>query len=371
MHGTHTDTSANQTKCLLALKMIKGIGNATALKLLQKFQSAGAVFQASYNELRQAGLRSVLITQIMDFDFCLVDEVLAWAKPASKNIISINSPHYPPLLSQINSPPIILFTIGNPEVLLTPQIAVVGTRNPTVQGLNSTSQFSKAIVEHGLSVTSGLAIGIDGEAHRAALEVQGYTIAVTGTGLNRVYPARHRELAHRIADKGVLVSEKFPNEPFDQGSFQQRNRIIAGLSLGTLVVEAAKKSGSLITANCAMEEGREVYAIPGSIHNPQVKGCHSLIKQGAKLVESIEDIIEDLPCVANGQVDKSNDLKVGRTPLNQQDTLFLQHIDFDITPVDLIVTRSQLTVEAVTNKLLLLELDGWVINSAGGYIRQY
>jgi DNA processing protein len=369
MQGTHKNSeSADEIKYLLALKKVNGIGNAIAFKLIQHFHSAQSVFHANYKQLEQAGLKPVLISQILNFDFSCLEPILAWSDAPNRHIITLKSAFYPPLLSQINVPPLFLFALGNPEILLTPQIAVVGTRNPTMQGCQNAELLCRSLCEQGITITSGLASGIDGEAHRAALSSNSYTVAVTGTGLNRVFPAAHRELAHQIALTGVLISEKFPDEPIDQGSFPQRNRIIAGLSLGTLVIEATRKSGSLITAKIAMDEGREVYAVPGSIHNPQAKGCHKLIKQGAKLVESLEDIIEDLPCIAKALVNSS--IATSRPQLKAEEADFLKNIDYDITPIDLIVTRSQLTVEAVTNKLLLLELAGWVINSAGGYIRQ-
>ncbi len=358
----------HELTCLLALKSIQGIGNITALKLLAHFSCAANIFAASLNALQACKLKSKITDQIRHFDLDSMENVLAWAKQPERFIIPINSPLYPPLLAQINNPPMILFAIGNPEILLAPQIGVVGARSPSVQGITNTQNFCQSLCEHGITITSGLAMGIDGEAHRSALKCNGYTIAVTGTGLNRVYPAMHRELAHQIAQNGVLVSEKMPNENYDRGSFPQRNRIIAGLSLGTLVIEAAEKSGTLITANHSMEEGREVFAIPGSIHNPLSKGCHNLIKQGAKLVDTIEDILEDLPSISKGfQV--FNEPKT-ISPLNEETAEFLKYIDYDITSIDTIIARSQLTVEAVTNKLLTLELEGWIINSAGGYIRQ-
>jgi len=369
MQGTHkNDFSADELKYSLALKKVNGIGNAIAFKLIQHFQSARSVFQANSKQLKQAGLKPAIVTQIIDFDFTCLEPVFEWAEHPNRHIIGLKSAFYPPLLSQITVPPLFLFALGNPEILLTPQVAVVGTRNPTIQGAQNAELLCQSLCEHGVTITSGLASGIDGQAHRAALSSNAYTVAVTGTGLNRVYPANHHELAHQIAQKGVLVSEKFPDDPVDRGSFPQRNRIIAGLSLGTLVIEAARKSGSLITAQIAMNEGREVYAVPGSIHNLQAKGCHKLIKEGAKLVESLEDIIEDLPSIAKGLIDKSEQAQ--RPPLKPQEADFLKHIDYDITSIDIIVSRSQLTVEAVTNKLLLLELAGWVINSTGGYIRQ-
>ncbi|TQV88625.1 DNA-processing protein DprA [Aliikangiella coralliicola] len=363
-----TQKSSNEIGYLLALKNLKGVGIISAHKLLNHFHTAQAIFDASKEQLIQAGLKSSVVNQILSFNFDALETALSWSDSSDRHIIPLNSAYYPPLLAETATPPLLLFALGNPELLLSPQIGVVGSRQPTAQGLSNTQSFCKALCEHGLTITSGLATGIDGEAHRAALAADGHTIAVMGTGLNRVYPAHHRELAHQIAERGLLISEKMPMEPFDRGSFPQRNRIIAGLSLGTLVVEAAEKSGTLITARCSVDEGRDVFAIPGSIHNSLAKGCHKLIKQGAKLVESVEDIIEDLPCIAKGQIDRSQ--QHSRAALSQEDAEFLKLIDYDITSLDTIVVRSQLTVEAVTNKLLLLELEGWIINSAGGYIRQ-
>ncbi|MGX5175554.1 DNA-processing protein DprA [Aliikangiella sp. IMCC44653] len=357
-----------ELQALIALKLVEGVGNKGALNLLDKFSSAADLFNASHQQLAKAQVKAKIAQQIIQFDFNRIEPILTWAKSTNRHIIPLGSALYPPLLAQIANPPVLLFIVGNPELLLSPQIAVVGSRNPTAQGANNTQAFCESLCEHGLTITSGMANGVDGAAHRAALACNGFTIAVAGTGLNRVYPKHHRELAHQIAKTGALVSEKLPDDPMDAGSFPQRNRIIAGLSLGTLVIEAAKKSGTLITATCSLEAGREVFAVPGSIHNPLAKGCHNLIKQGAKLVECIEDILEDLPCISKGIIDRS--IPPEKPSLSKQDAEFLKHIDYDITPLDSIILRSQLTVEATTNKLLELELKGWVINSVGGYIRQ-
>jgi DNA processing protein len=367
MQGLQAQYHPSHLKFWLGLKMLNGVGNITGLKILSLFPNIEALFKASPAELTKHKIRPSIATQIQNFNFDSVEPILSWADKPNRHIIVYGSPFYPPLLSQIHNPPLVLFCLGKADILSSPQVAVVGTRKPTPQGQTNTQSFCSSLTDLGLTVTSGLADGIDGEAHRAALAAKGYTIAVTGTGLNRVYPHYHRELAHQIAESGALISEKLPDEPIDRGSFPQRNRIIAGLSLATLVVEAANKSGSLITAQHAMEEGREVYAIPGSIHNPQAKGCHKLIKQGAKLTESIEDILEDLPHIKQNH---PNSQPCDKPELNHETAEFLKHIDYEITPLDLIVSRSQLTVEAVTNKLLLLELDGWIINSTGGYIRQ-
>ena len=367
MQGTQLNLSPQNLEHLLALKSIEGIGNVRAFKLLKRFGSAKKVFSAQRQELAESGLTSTIIDRIFDFTPTILSPTLDWANQDHNHIIPFGSPYYPELLAQIAVPPVILFAKGNIDLISSPQIAIVGSRKPSVQGVTATQQFGKALCEAGYTLTSGLALGIDGEAHRTALAANGYTIAVMGTGLERVYPGRHRTLAHQIATKGLLLSEKLPQESIDQGSFPQRNRIIAGLSLGVLVVEAAEKSGTLITARHAMEEGREVFAVPSSIHNPLAKGCHKLIKQGAKLTESVQDILEDMPSYGVPKLTNNND---PRPQLDSDSETFLKHIDFEVTSLDQVVTRSGLTVDAAVNKLLLLELQGWVVNTAGGYLRQ-
>ena len=352
---------------LFALRRVKGVGDISAAKLLKHFKSPQAIFEASSTELKDYRLKSDSINAIKSMDFDQFEQVFKWLEEPANNLIPLGSTYYPPLLSQTATPPLFLFTMGNIEHLLNPQIAIVGSRSPTPQGIKNTQLFCQSLVDIGLTITSGLALGIDGEAHRATLAHGGYTIAVTGTGLDRVYPACHRKLAHSIIESGLLVSECFPNEGVSQGNFPRRNRIIAGLSLGTLVIEAARKSGSLITARLALEESREVFAVPGSITNPVAQGCHALIRQGATLVENTEQLLQELPSlnrVRHNPADKDN-----RPELNQETIKFLNCIDFETTSIDSIAARSELSVESVLNKLLLLELDGWVINSAGGYSR--
>lgn len=363
--------SADEISYLLALRSLKGIGNVRARNLLDHFSCAENLFRASRQSLLEFGLKSDTISQIENFNFDLIYPTLQWAEQRGRSIIALGSPLYPPLLAQINNPPLLLFVLGDPGLLNTPQIALVGTRRPTVQGIHNTQAFSRALCDAGLAITSGLALGIDGEAHRAALAANGHTIAVMATGLNRVSPSAHRLLAHQIANHGVLVSEKLPDEAVDKGSFPQRNRIIAGLSLGTLVIEAAQTSGSLITANLALDEGREVWAIPGSIHSPQSKGCHQLIKQGGKLVESLQDILEDIGWIKAVSQQSRSALPMSKKPVTDPDLKqLLDAIDYQVTPLDTILQRTQLTVETLTHKLLHLELEGWIINSAGGYHRQ-
>lgn len=352
---------------LFALRSINGVGPIGSSKLLSHFGSASAVMTASDEELSSAGLRSNLIQALREVDYQQFDDTFEWLEKPNRRVISIGSSLYPPLLAQTATPPLFLFAIGDVEHLLTPQIAVVGSRSPTPHGITNTQSFCQQLVSEGLTITSGLALGIDGEAHRTTLANNGYTVAVTGTGLARVYPAGHKKLAHAIADRGVMISECFPHEGISSGSFPKRNRIIAGLSLGTLVVEAAKKSGSLITANIAMEEAREVFAVPGSINNPLAAGCHWLIRQGAKLVENSQDIVEELPSLESAN--RLFTATEARPTLNQEAAGFLKHIDFETTSLDLIMLRTQLPLESITNMLLLLELDGWVTNTTGGYMR--
>jgi len=354
-------------KELFAIRKIDGVGDIGATKLLNHFKTPTAIFEASSAELKESGVRQKSIQSIQNMNFEQFDEVFEWLEKPNRQIVPIDSAYYPPLLNQTATPPLFLFAIGNVEHLLNPQIAIVGSRSPSPQGISNTQEFCQSLVAQGLTITSGLALGIDGEAHRATLKCGGYTIAVTGTGLDRVYPARHLELAHAVVENGVMVSECFPDEKVAAGCFPRRNRIIAGLSLGTLVVEAAQKSGSLITAHIAMEESREVFAIPGSIHNPLAQGCHSLIRQGAKLVENYEDIMEELPALARAQNQATT--TECRPQLNPETAEFLKFVDYEITSLDTIALRSQLPIESVTNKLLLLELDGWIINSTGGYTR--
>jgi DNA processing protein len=250
------------------------------------------------------------------------------------------------------------------------QLAIVGSRNPTPSGQQTAMDFARFLARAGLVISSGLAAGIDGAAHRGALQTDTPTLAVTGTGLDRVYPARHRDLAHRIAEQGALVSELPPGTPPLPANFPRRNRIISGLSIGTLVVEAAQKSGSLITARLATEQGREVFAIPGSIHNPLARGCHALIRQGAKLVETAEDILEELGPLLGSLVaagtQAADPVEPAPRKWDQEYQQLMAALDFDPAPVDLLIQRSGLTADAVSSMLLLLELEGFVSAAAGG-----
>lgn len=293
----------------------------------------------------------------------------AWLAEPNHHLITLSDPRYPRLLREIPDPPAALYVVGDPDLLSATQLGIVGSRNPTPGGSETAHAFASYLTQSGLTITSGLAMGVDAAAHRGALGAGGKTIAVAGTGLDRVYPARHRELAHEIAAQGALISEFALGTPALAHNFPRRNRIISGLSLGVLVVEAALQSGSLITARLAAEQGREVFAIPGSIHNPLARGCHALIRQGAKLVETAADILEELGPMAQitapaRQTDGAGNITSG---LGVEAMTLLDCLGFDPTPVDSLIERSGLTPEAVSSMLLVLELQGHVVAAPGGH----
>lgn len=316
------------------------------------------------------GLRPESIAWLRAPDWDLVERDLRWLEGADRTLLTLRDARYPALLKEIEDPPPLLFVQGDPAILAMAQLAIVGSRNPTPSGQQTAMDFARFLARAGLVISSGLAAGIDGAAHLGALQTTTPTLAVTGTGLDRVYPARHRDLAHRIAEQGALVSELPPGTPPLPANFPRRNRIISGLSIGTLVVEAAQKSGSLITARLATEQGREVFAIPGSIHNPLARGCHALIRQGAKLVETAEDILEELGPLLGSLVaagtQAADPVEPAPRKWDQEYQQLMAALDFDPAPVDLLIQRSGLTADAVSSMLLLLELEGFVSAAAGG-----
>ena len=288
--------------CWLDLHRIVAGRPAVLSLLVGRFGSAQAVFAASRRELEELpGISAAIVNDVLEGpDPCHVSKELDWLAQDDAFLVTFEDGLYPRALREIPDPPPLMFVRGNPAVLSRPQIAITGSRNPTQAGADNAHEFAAALCQAGLTVTSGLALGIDACAHRGALAASGATLAVSGTGADRVYPSRHLELAHEILRCGAIVSEL----PLGSGPraehFPRRNRILSGLSLGVLVVEAALHSGSLITARFAAEQGREVFAIPGSIHSPLARGCHALIRQGAKLVESAADVLEELAALAPG-----------------------------------------------------------------------
>jgi len=332
--------------------------------------------------LRSAGLDDALIRTLRRPDPNAMQRCLRWLEADHHWLITRDDPLYPPLLQRIPDPPLALFVAGQPDVLVRPQIAIVGSRSATRGGLDHAGSFAHRLARAGFVITSGLAAGVDGAAHRGCLDAGGQTIAVAGTGPDRVYPARHRRLAEDILEGGALISSFPPGTPPLPGNFPARNRIISGASLGVVVIEAGLRSGSLITARLANEQGREVFAIPGSVHNPQARGCHRLIRDGAHLTESADEVIEALAPLAQelaGALEHLLELDGGRNDKGLDESPDLPHIlsdpdyqqlldviGFDPTPVDTIIERSNLTPAAVSSMLLMLELDGAVVAHAGG-----
>ena len=300
-----------------------------------------------------------------------VEQDLEWLARPDHSLVTIVDPGYPPRLLEIPDPPPVLFVAGSVEALSHPQLAMVGSRNATPAATDTAFDFARALASIGLGITSGLALGIDTASHRGALAGDGYTLAVLGCGPDQVYPRQNGALLRQICDNGGAVLSEFPTGvgPLAR-HFPRRNRIISGLSIGVLVVEAAVQSGSLITARFAMEHGREVFAIPGSIHNPLARGCHGLIRHGAKLVETADDILEEvgpllsLPA-ARGR-ERVDDVDSPESGLAEDYVRLLESVDYDPTPVDRLVERTRLTPQVVSSMLLQLELGGYVSSISGG-----
>lgn len=354
----------DDTHAWLRLHHCLGLPNPVALTLVRQLGSAQAVLNAPDQTLRAIlKTRSISQRKLSTYNKEAVSKDINWLLASGNHhVIPWLDRRYPQLLRELSDSPLLLYVNGDPELLGSPQLAIVGSRNPTPTGRELAFRFSANLTRLGFTVTSGLAIGIDAAAHRGALSVPGSTIAVMATGLDLTYPARHRLLAQQIAQRGALISE-FPigATPRKQ-AFPQRNRLISGLSVGTLVVEAAKKSGSLITAQLAGEQGREVYAIPGSVLSPQSKGCHSLLRDGARLVETEADILVELghlnlPALQPAQLGAQND----------GDEVLIQFMGYDPVTIDTLVNRSGLTADKVCSMLSRLELQGVVKTMVGGY----
>ena len=359
----------DQLRYWLALHHTPYIGPMGVQTLLEVIDSPSELFDNLEDICNNTSLRTKSLQYLRNPNWEKVEEELAWAEHENNHIVTLDHPCYPPLLKEIPDPPTIIYLHGNPDLLKTPQIAMVGSRNPSASGRKTAYEFAHYLSYQQFTITSGLALGIDYECHRGALAADGNTIAVTATGLDRVYPARHKDIAHEIADNnGALISEYPLGTSPRKENFPRRNRIISGLSLGTLVVEAAQQSGSLITARCAGDQGREVFAIPGSIHNPLAKGCHKLIRQGAKLVEKAEHILEELGNRGKPlpSFTEPTPLKRNSPPTEPAHSDILEHIGFEPTTIDTIIERSGLTPENVSSLLVVLELQGHVESLPGG-----
>lgn len=342
------------------------------LSLLDTFKCPQHIITADENRLRGLGLGSKIVDSIKHPDTEKLNADMVWLDQPGHHLVTWNDNRYPSCLREIPDPPAALFVDGDPATLNLLQLGIVGSRNPSASGRRIASCFANRLSEHGFVITSGLASGIDYCAHQGTLDANGRTVAVLGCGADRIYPQRHSHLAEKITRNGALVSEFPPGTAPLARNFPRRNRVISGLSTGILVVEADQRSGSLITARFAADQGREVFAVPGSIYNPLTKGCHYLIKQGAKLVESLEDILEELqvsPRSVHSVIGKQENAGDSVTDFDIKYRQLLDNLSFDPVSIDRLVDITGLTSETVSSMLLILEIRGIVSSSHGMYMR--
>lgn len=366
------DPDKNTLRDWLTLLHAGAWGDDNLHPLLEGFDSPRALISAAAGGLLgRARLSPKTIECLRQPDLREIDRELQWLEGQGRCLAVLTDERYPTLLKQIPAPPLALFISGDPALLNAPQLAMVGSRRATPDGRADASHFAGELAQRGIVVTSGMAAGIDTEAHKGVLAQGGKTIAVLGGGLNWIYPRANLRLADKICADGALVSE-FPLswKPLSR-NFPRRNRIISGLCLGVIVVEAAHKSGSLITARHALEQNREVFAVPGSIRNPLKQGCHSLIRNGAKLAGRVEDILEEIAPFREACKEAAKDAPAPAAPveaaaLDEQEKILLDNIGYEPTSLDEIVVATRLSVEELTGRLLKLELDGLVTAVAPG-----
>jgi len=344
--------------------------NVSELRTLNdRFGDTEAVVRQSERQLMDAGLSEQKAKAVSSPDQGAIETALSWLDNDTHHIVHYGSDEYPDMLTQQSGAPLMLFVNGDIETLHLPALAIIGSRNPTRGGVRNAVDFSRYLAKSGYTIVSGLAQGIDTAAHRGALDVKGRTIAFLGHGIDRVYPAQNYDLAHQIAANGALVSEYPLGAAPDKRHFPERNRLISGLTLGTLVIEAARRSGSLITARLAAEQGREVFALPGSIHNPLARGCHQLIRQGAKLVETAADIGAELaPLAGHLQQNaiESTDNSPSPPDVDDDYTELRKVLSHDPTSIDELGVQSGLTIDQLSSMLLILELHGEIEALSGG-----
>ena len=365
----------------LYLRHTAGVGNQTFHALLDAFGSVDGVFNASHKQLSaitsEISIRSAIISALTSEQRPDISADLAWSQDSNHHIITLSDETYPAQLKELADAPPILYVRGDPEYLLQPQLAMVGTRNPTAAGRNTAREFARHLSNAGITIVSGLASGIDGASHEGALQGLAGTIAVVAHGLDIVYPAQHQQLAQNITEHGAVISEMPIGTQPQPGLFPRRNRLISALALGTLVVEAAQKSGSLITARCALEQNKEIFAIPGSIHNPMARGCHQLIRQGAKLVETANDILEEL-CLSGSQpphYPQKSEINIQENPKDSHQALDPDHqkllkcLAYEPASIDELVLSSNFSAAEIASMLLILELEGIVVSQDGRYTR--
>lgn len=413
------DLSLNEIGYWLALYTVPRCGLSAVSMLLEKFANPKQILLASYEELLNAGVSPILASNLQKPDWKSVEFCLRWVEEQSQRyILHWGNLYYPALLREISSPPLILFTMGELSLLQQQTLAMVGARNPTHTGLEIAHQLANELSDQGFVIISGLARGIDGAAHQGALLNKGKTIAVLGSGFEHIYPTCHQSLAMDILEKGgTLISEFFPYSSPKSEYFPRRNRIISGMSRGVIVIEATLRSGSLITARYALEQGREVFAVPGSIRNPLSRGCHALLKEGATLVESCVDVIQvlsflpeqtsswtneavstkpyraeafiaiakkgdkamlcpdqgdDLGLVLSHKLTdiKSTQQKKDLSELDLQDKKLVECLGFEMTSINILMARTGLTIDKLLARLSILQLQGYIDVVPGGYVRK-
>jgi len=361
MQTSHSE-DLSEKALWISLSQIHGIGSQTFCLLLKTFGSPANIYAARRTQLAEVVSDKIASAISQGADKDTLADSLQWLSQANNHLVTLADEHYPKALLEITDPPPLLYAKGTLALLNQPSIAIVGSRNASVQGEKNAEAFAHDLCGYGLCIVSGLALGIDGAAHRGALKANGATIAVVGTGLDIVYPAKHRDLAHQIAEHGLILSEFALGTPSKPQNFPKRNRIISGLSTGCLVVEANLQSGSQITARLAAEQGREVFAIPGSIHSPMSKGCHQLIKQGAKLVDCIQDIVGELNLnTLTADIKQPMDSDSGSDAKHP----LLKLMGYEPISLENLVGLSGLTVSEVSSMLMLLELEGSISSLAG------
>jgi DNA processing protein len=409
------DLTLNEIGYWLALYTVPRCGLSTVSMLLKKFDNPKQILLATYEELLHAGVSPILASNLQKPDWKSVEFSLRWVENPQQHILHWGDLHYPVLLREISSPPLVLFIMGELSLFQQQTLAIVGARNPTHTGLEIAYQLATELTDQGFVIISGLARGIDGAAHQGALS-KGITMAVLGSGHECIYPVCHKALAMNIVEKGgTLISEFFPYASPKAEYFPRRNRIISGMSLGVIVVEATLRSGSLITARYALEQGREVFAVPGSIRNPLSQGCHALLKEGATLVESGMDIIQefsflpeqtnrrtnegiltkpskaedfiakkkdkaildsnpktDLGLVFNHEIPQIKPIleKKDLSGLDSQDIKLVECLEFETTSIDILITRTGLTIDKLLVRLSTLQLQGYIDVVPGGYVRK-
>jgi len=355
----------------MALSRAPALDAATLSAAFERLSGISGFIESSDEARRCAGIPVAACEFLSSAAASSSSAERAWIESPRHDLVPFTDRRYPAALRGLERRPIVLYVAGNADILNDPQLAIVGSRNPTPAGRDTAFEFAESLAACGLGITSGLAEGIDSAAHRGALAAQGITVAVLGSGIDSIYPRSNQALSEEIRLQGALISEFPLGTPPRRANFPQRNRIIAGLSLGTLVVEAARRSGSLITARLAADQNRELFAVPGSIHNPLSRGCHELIRQGAKLTETVADILSELNFSAffegvrraSGGLEEAADVETG---MDKEHKILLDALGFDPADLDMLVVRTGFKAEAVSSMMLILELEGHVQAAPGG-----